>query len=240
MAGILKNEGVICSLLSGENIRVSRSTTDDIAIDNKRLTIIGGINMHDFIDIYLPDEDENKFVTTGLIPRTAIGIAQNLAGTRKHHPCPDDSPYFEIYESTMLSLLNNSKDYFFNSKNDRKKLFIDKDGKDFIRQLKINLEKAMAPGGIYERHKEHAVRIPEMTIRLGGNLHCYEGFEGDISEKTLMTAYKVCMYYSDCYMYFFNLPPQAEMDAYCLDKWFDEHYRDLGIHHELKNDARSS
>lgn len=68
-------------------------------------------------------------------------------------------------------------------------------------------------------------------------MHCFEGFEGDISLDTLNAAMLIVDTASQCFVNIFT-PPSELYEANLLDSWFTQKYRQYGVRYASKSLVR--
>lgn len=99
------------------------------------------------------------------------------------------------------------------------------------------VESQVAPGGCYFHAGDHASKLPENVGRVAAVLHCFEGFEGEISLATLEAAIQICDAASADFLSIFVPPPQEQQDAWLLTEYLGR-LRAQGLQTIPKNHVR--
>ena len=206
---------------SGTTQYIDRRTTGSHVVRNARLSWM-----------LMPQEEPwNNFIATkgrgamnnGFLPRMLLTSvpADNI---RPHYLGPhelswDHLPKFNerCRELLKQNSVANGAEY-----TDRKVLKFTTEGARFFRQVFNEIKFESQPNGCLSGAREFSAKMPEHIARLAAVMHCFEGYEGDISAETLNNAVQIIKWYAFEHIRLFPVKQDVlpeEEDAKLLDEW---------------------
>ncbi|MDN3700119.1 YfjI family protein [Vibrio artabrorum] len=220
---LMRNTSFLNDLWSGEDTRVSRKSSNDIIIEDARLTVA----------IMTQVSTVKKFITkstddvrdNGFFARFLLCYPPSNCGNRQSYGIKIPTEAIDEFNERVYSLLQ-----LLPLEIDERKRRVVKfcyDAKKVLTEISNEIETSMKPGGRFEFAKDHASKLVENTVRVAAILHCFEVYSEDetLSEiplSTLWDAINIVAYYSSEFMGLFcspPSPPQYVLDAEVLANW---------------------
>lgn len=226
------------SIWSGDTITVDRSSVESFELSGARLTVLAMVQPSE-IKAYLERRGE-RARASGLWARFLICSPGSTQGTRYlkgHIPSWESCKRFN---QRIEQLLKMNLDQLGTENFKRKVVRFSPEAARVWETYFNDVESMINDGKRYESAGDHASKLGENVARVAALLHYFEGFEGDISPKTLNTAIYICDSASRDFATLFMPPPQEELDAVLLNAWLDERYRNIGHLRIFKNTIRQS
>ncbi|TCT63251.1 YfjI family protein [Vibrio crassostreae] len=220
---LMKNTSFLNDAWSGEDTRVSRKSSDDIIIEDARLTVA----------IMTQVSTVKKFITkstddvrdNGFFARFLLCYPASNCGNRQSYGIKIPTEAIDEFNERVYSLLQLLPLEI--DERERRVVSFCYDAKKVLTEISNNIETGMKPGGRFEFAKDHASKLVENTVRVAAILHCFEVYSEDetLSEiplSTLWDSINIVAYYSSEFMGLFcppPTPPQYVFDAEVLANW---------------------
>jgi len=101
-----------------------------------------------------------------------------------------------------------------------------------LKKISNDAEASLRPGGAFCENRDYGAKFTENVIRLAGNLHVFEGYEGTvISRQTLLAAKTIVLWYAEEFIRLFTPPDSTEelaKDMDVADSWFRNYVQTSG------------
>lgn len=105
-------------------------------------------------------------------------------------------------------------------------------------EMHNSITEQLTNGVRFQNAPDLAARIPENVARVAALLHCFEGWEGDITLETINYAIQICFWHAEQFLTLMSESSRDEVDAEKLLGWFAGKYRNNGQVSYLKNFIR--
>jgi hypothetical protein len=223
---------------SGGSIDCARKTGESYTLDDGRLTTAIMVQIKVFQD-YLNRSGERSR-SSGLLSRFLFCIPRSTQGTRFIDNGTVSWEYRDKFSQRIVELLELNSLLLSTPKYVRKVIGFSPEASELWLDVANAIEAEIREGGRFEGLGDHASKLADNIARASALFHVFEGFEGDISVKTLEFAVDFCLWCSDDFNYLFAVPkpdPVEVADAAELDEWMWR-CRDKGVVWMEKNYIR--
>ncbi len=237
---VMKNLPLLNKAWSGSHIRFDRRNMT-LTIRSPRLTVSWMIQPGVFNSSI--KKKLNKLKDIGFMGRFLICHPNSTQGTRfideNHEPKIQG---LEDYNIRIRELLEEQQEYLIpgcqSLAKPRKILNFSPDARKELTKIINEIEKEI-PNGIYADNHEFASKMAEMSARLAGIFHVFEGKPGlEISEKEIISAYDIIKWYFNEYARICRDPDpfdETEEDAKILLNYILKKMQENGFNPIPKN-----
>ncbi|MCS3472595.1 hypothetical protein M2401_006360 [Pseudomonas sp. JUb42] len=205
------------AIWSGDQITIDRKKAESYTITDARLTVSIMIQESAFLS-YMETRGEQSR-GSGLWARFLVCKPESTQGSRMMSNVTMSSEHCDRFSERLLELLEPNIELLENPNRPKAVIkFSPEAGEAWIAMFN-RIEQAIRTGMHYSEAGDHASKLADNIARVAALIHCFEGFEGDISLETVNMANSLCIYYSDEFMKIFVPPPQDEVNGYELYTW---------------------
>ncbi|MCY9827758.1 YfjI family protein [Vibrio chagasii] len=220
---LMKNTSFLNDIWSGEDTRVSRKSSDDIIIEDARLTVSIMTQVSTVKKFIAKSTDDVR--DNGFFARFLLCYPPSNCGNRQSYGLKIPTEAIDEFNERVYSLLQLLPMKV--DERERRVVSFCYDAKKVLTDISNDIEAGMKPGGRFEFAKDHASKLIENTVRVAAILHCFEVYSEDetlpeIPLSTLWDAINIVAYYSSEFMGLFcppPSPPQYVLDAEVLVNW---------------------
>lgn len=221
------------SIWSDDSISIERKTTNSFEVSGARLTLSLMVQKSSF-DKYMERRGEVSR-GSGIWARYLVCHPESTQGDRFLDNTTVSWEHVDVFSSRLEELLEINTELLDNPKRQRTVVELSPEASERWLDIYNAIEFENKPDGRFEGMGDYASKLAENIIRVAALFHVFEGFEGDISERTLNYALDLCVWSSGEFRRLFVPPAQIELDMRVLDSWlFDE--IDAGRSSVRKND----
>lgn len=224
------------SIWSGDSITVDRRTTESYELNGARLTVSIMAQESAFKDYIKRQGDKSR--GSGLWARYLVSYPVSTQGTRLIKNGTMSWEHCNVF-SERLKIIIRQNTILLDDTVNRERQAVQFSAEASERWLDIfnAIESGINKGGRFEGFGDHASKLVDNISRVAALLHLFEGFDGDVSLRTLEFSVELCLWCSDEFKRIFAMPKQEETDAVELNNWLDR-YRSKGLDWVFKNDVR--
>lgn len=213
------------AIWSGDSITIDRKTAESFKLVDARLTV----------SLMVQESVFSKYMAhkggvsrgSGLWARFLICRPASTQGTRyvsTHVP----SWYHQTqFASRLEHFLEMDLICFRGNKKEKEVIGFDSEAARLWVEIANDIESRMCAGGILYGLGDHGSKLVEVISRLAALLHCFEGFEGDISMSTLQAATDLAKWYSNDFIKLFGENSKENDEEQELNCWLDS-FRKVG------------
>ncbi|GAL12538.1 hypothetical protein JCM19233_3530 [Vibrio astriarenae] len=220
---LMKNTSFLNDIWSGEDTRVSRKSSDDIVIEDARLTVSIMTQVSTVKKFIAKSTDDVR--GNGFFARFLLCYPPSNCGNRQSYGIKVPTEAIDEFNERVYSLLQLLPMKV--DERERRVVSFCYDAKKVLTDISNDIETGMKPGGRFEFAKDHGSKLVENTVRVAAILHCFEVYSEEeplpeIPLQTLWDAINIVAYYSSEFMGLFcspPSPPQYVLDAEVLANW---------------------
>jgi len=135
---------------------------------------------------------------------------------------PQNWNNLEIFQHRIAEILRQGKLSLEQERCDRHVLEMSFEAKHEWVNFRNYIEENLRPGGYFSDIDDAASKAATNAARMAALFHHFEGFEGDISGETMMSAINICTWYLNEFKRLFSPPPEIPLDiqdANLLEQW---------------------
>jgi len=219
------------ALWSGDDITVTRKSVESFILNEARLTT-HIMTQRSALDLFIKKSNDN-IRGNGFLSRFLVCAPFSNCGNRYSTGIKYSKENLQKFNDRLYELLSETAkldDY-----TNRKTICLSDAAKSIFLDVSNDIECKMGPGGMYERVKDHASKLPENILRLAALLYCFESnTDNSVSEATLRSSINLVAYFSGQFIKVFDAPPKYVVDSENLKIWL-ESYMNTNIRYIKKN-----
>lgn len=211
----------LSSIWSGSESNIDRVTTESFVLDDVRLTI----------SIMTQETELNLFKKrrgdqargSGFWARFLVCQPESTQGTRFIQNTSLSWGHVDRFSKRILGFLNDNECLLNEVAATRTVISFSNEAAERWIEFTNKVESMIGAHGLFEGAGDHASKLADNVARLAALIHCFEGFEGDISVDVVSLSIDVCSWYSRHFIKLFNSRPQVEVDADELVEWLKKY-----------------
>jgi hypothetical protein len=231
---VMSNTATINALWSGDEVTVSRKTSESFNLCDARLSV-HIMAQHSALKRFLGKSNDDVR-GNGFLSRMLVCAPQSTCGYRQTNGFKHEDKAIEEFNQRLYELLQLS--WRMRNFKDRRVVVFSNEAKDIWLDIYNDIESKMAPGGMYQCAKDHASKLADNIARVAALIHYFEySFDTDISVDSLWQAIDLLSYVSNDFMRIFCPPPKHVIDAMELGNWIQP-FVNSGIRYLRKNYIR--
>ena len=215
----VKDLGFFNKCWDGSPINVQRITSEDIEIDDARVSISIAVQGK-LIEEYLKGRGRNAR-DIGFLPRGFFCFPMSTKGTRFVTNAQQSWPHLEALQARLREILDNDRMEMDAGRKGRRVLVFSLEAKERWVRFRNNVEADLVPGGYLSDVSDAASKIANNLARVAALFHFLEGKTGEISEETIMQAISICSWYLEEFRRLFSnnmQMPVVQSDALALEQ----------------------
>lgn len=205
------------AIWSGDSITVDRKTVESYEVNGARLTVSIMAQKSSF-DEYIRRNGE-KSRGSGLWARFLVCHPRSTQGTRLLKNGTISWQHRNKFSTRLNGVLESNVALLKDPHRERQIINFSPEAGEMWMGVYNSIESEIKAGGRFHQMGDHASKLADNIARVAALLHCFEGYEGDISCATLRFSVDFCLWCSDEFYYLFLPTPQEELDAIELDEW---------------------
>lgn len=237
-SGAFNDMAKLNSLWSGESITVDRVSSENINLNNVRLTTLIMVQPE------ILDEFINKKGTqargSGLMARFLFSSGKSTQGTRIMEGATHSQKwdYLENFNYLIKEFLKLSYESMLKEKFEPKIIELSPKAEELWRDYYNDTEKQILSGQKYDDFGDHASKLAENAGRIAAILNFFNWNGDKIQLEIMEHAIYICKNLSNNFLVFFDMQPQEIQDAKILLEWLNESIRHQYYNHRsiMKND----
>lgn len=245
-SGAFKNAASLNKLWDGPLLMLLDRADEIVRATNPRLTLSFMIQEDLLLDFLTGPKNAAR--ASGFLARFLFCHPESTQGYRMPNEITDGDPALGVHISAFHKRMNDLQEArdkrHAEGDVSKKVLRFSSDAKILWVQHQEMLEPKLAKGCVYEDIRDFASKAMEISSRVAGILHHFEGIDGDLIERaTLQRAINIVSFYLDEFREEFgghNNLPEDEKDARALFKYLDTKYWDRYRNRAYRNDVRKS
>lgn len=223
------------AIWSGDSITVDRKTVESYELNWARLTVSMMAQESSF-KTYMENAGD-KSRGSGLLARFLVCHPRSTQGTRFIKNETVSWEYRNKFAVRLKEILERNVFLLEDPTRERQIINLSPEASEEWLDVYNAIESEIKAGGRFDGLGDHASKLADNIARVAAILHCFEGFEGDVSWGTLRFSVDFCLWCSDEFNYLFLPPKQEEVDASELSEWLRCHW-DKGTDWMTKNYIR--
>lgn len=214
------------ALYSGSPVSIDRVSSESFVLTDVRLTVLAMVQPN-LLKEFLAEKGE-KARGSGLLARMLVCDAGTTQGTRFINNTTVSWGYCERFNQRIAALMEKNMAALKDPNFKRQVIGFSHEAEaEWLRYYNY-AESEIRSGGRYAQAGDHASKLAENVTRVAAVLHCFEGYEGDISLDTLRAAISIVDAASFDFADVLIAPPQEFQEAKILDDWLTQKYRNVG------------
>lgn len=236
----VKDLGFFNKCWDGSPINVQRVTSEDIEIDDARVSISIAVQGK-LMDEYLKGRGRNAR-DIGFLARCFICFPMSTKGTRFVASAQQSWPHLEALQTRLREILDNDRIEMDAGRQGRHVLVFSLEAKERWIRFRNNVEADLVPGGYLSDVSDAASKMANNLARVAALFHFLEGKTGEISEATLTQAIDVCSWYLNEFKRLFSKNmqmPLVQSDALALEQSIANYFYNRPGHTKMKRSALS-
>jgi len=220
------------AIWSGDSITIDRKTAESFELVGARLTVSLMVQESVFLKYMAHKGEESR--GSGLWARFLICRPASTQGTRYVSTQVPSWYHQTQFASRLEHFLEMGLICFRGNKKEKEVIGFDSEAARLWVEIANDIESRMCAGGILYGLGDHGSKLVEVISRLAALLHCFEGFEGDISMSTLQAATDLAKWYSNDFIKLFGENSKENDEEQELNCWLDN-FRKVGKRFVKKN-----
>lgn len=205
------------AIWSGDSVTVDRKTSESYEVVGGRLTI-SIMSQGSAFSKYIKNAGE-KSRGSGLWARFLVCWPKSTQGTRLIKNETVSWEHLDKFSVRLVEILELNTALLEASSPNRKTISFSPEASEVWLKAYNAIESGIKTGGRFYRMGDHASKLADNIARVAALLHCFEGFEGDVSLRTLKFSVDFCLWCSDEFYDLFLPEAQEKLDAVELRKW---------------------
>jgi len=207
----------------GQTIRFDRANGQSILLDDVYLSVLMMIQPDWFFRFLKKKGDDIRAV--GLCARWIVCFPSSKQGTRTVNNFTSSWQHLGTFNDRIRELLEENVQAELDPEFKPEVLELSPEAEELYTIYYNRIEGQQLPGGMYAELPDHASKLAEISARIAGAMHKFEGYHGQVDRQSLQSAIDIVDAASGHFRAIFTPIPQEEEDSRKLDEWLNRFRR---------------